>query len=167
MTVKIIPAQMMVRALILSMDINVIVNLVLRVKIANTCLTIARVSHAKMVPHVLMKSMDICANVDPVLLAYNVKVCKVPLFLDFRFNRSIRHYCFCYIFFLAEIDECLSDPCNPIGTEECIDFDNKFVCKCRTGYSGELCEGKYSREFVTKKKCLHQFIELQRLLLPN
>lgn len=49
----------------------------------------------------------------------------------------------------AELDECLSNPCNPIGTEECIDFDSKFVCKCRTGYSGALCEGKlFSKKFA-------------------
>lgn len=56
-----------------------------------------------------------------------------------------RNLCCCCSFgkCLAEIDECLTDPCNPIGTEECIDFDNKFICKCRTGYSGELCEGKF------------------------
>lgn len=56
-----------------------------------------------------------------------------------RLKNEINNFLFCH---LAEIDECLSDPCNPIGTEECLDFDNKFACKCRTGYAGVLCEGK-------------------------
>lgn len=43
----------------------------------------------------------------------------------------------------AEIDECLSDPCNPEGTERCLDLDNKFGCVCNAGYSGELCEVRY------------------------
>lgn len=48
----------------------------------------------------------------------------------------------------VEIDECLNDPCNPIGTEKCIDFHNKFVCKCRNGYRGELCEGSFMKRCV-------------------
>ncbi len=40
----------------------------------------------------------------------------------------------------AEIDECLSDPCNPEGTEKCLDLDNKFKCVCHAGFTGEQCE---------------------------
>lgn len=40
----------------------------------------------------------------------------------------------------AEIDECLSDPCSPEGTEKCLDLDNKFKCVCHPGFTGELCE---------------------------
>jgi hypothetical protein len=40
----------------------------------------------------------------------------------------------------AEIDECLSDPCNPEGTKQCIDLDNRFLCHCHEGYTGKLCE---------------------------
>jgi hypothetical protein len=40
----------------------------------------------------------------------------------------------------AEIDECLSDPCSPEGTKQCIDLDNRFLCHCHEGYTGKLCE---------------------------
>lgn len=40
----------------------------------------------------------------------------------------------------AEIDECLSDPCNAEGTDRCLDLDNKFKCVCHPGFSGEFCE---------------------------
>lgn len=40
----------------------------------------------------------------------------------------------------AEIDECLSNPCDPEGTENCVDLDNKFQCQCRPGFTGEQCE---------------------------
>lgn len=40
----------------------------------------------------------------------------------------------------AEVDECVSNPCNPLGTERCVDVDNGFHCECNAGFSGELCE---------------------------
>ncbi len=40
----------------------------------------------------------------------------------------------------AEVDECVSNPCYPLGTEKCIDIDNGFKCECNAGFSGELCE---------------------------
>ena len=40
----------------------------------------------------------------------------------------------------AEIDECLSNPCDSEGTEACIDLDNRFQCRCREGFTGEFCE---------------------------
>lgn len=45
----------------------------------------------------------------------------------------------------AEIDECLSDPCSPEGTEKCLDLDNKFECQCRQGYTGQLCEVSFKK----------------------
>lgn len=38
------------------------------------------------------------------------------------------------------MDECLSDPCSPVGTDRCVDLDNTFVCHCREGYTGSACE---------------------------
>lgn len=40
----------------------------------------------------------------------------------------------------AEVDECISSPCDSTGTEKCIDMDNAFKCQCNPGYTGELCE---------------------------
>jgi len=39
-----------------------------------------------------------------------------------------------------ENDECSTGPCDPSGTLECLDLDNKFECKCRDGYQGEFCQ---------------------------
>ena len=39
-----------------------------------------------------------------------------------------------------EKDECSTGPCDPSGTEECLDLDNRFECKCREGYTGEFCQ---------------------------
>lgn len=51
----------------------------------------------------------------------------------------------------AEIDECLSDPCNSEGTEKCLDLDNKFYCQCREGYTGPLCEVCYNQHIIKFK----------------
>jgi len=39
-----------------------------------------------------------------------------------------------------EKDECSTGPCDPSGTLECLDLDNRFECKCRDGYEGERCQ---------------------------
>ena len=38
----------------------------------------------------------------------------------------------------AELDECVSDPCENEG--RCIDDINAFVCVCPIGFEGEMCE---------------------------
>lgn len=108
----------------------------------------ARANHVKMVLHVSMNLMVMYANADQVLSDYNVKVIidKLNAYSVHVHKLTKKNY-----IIPAEIDECLSDPCNPIGTEECIDFDNKFICKCRTGYSGELCEGNYPLKNINLK----------------
>ena len=40
----------------------------------------------------------------------------------------------------TENDECSTGPCDPSGTLECVDLDNRFECNCRDGYTGEFCE---------------------------
>ena len=39
-----------------------------------------------------------------------------------------------------EKDECSTGPCDPSGTQECLDLDNKFECRCRDGYQGKFCQ---------------------------
>lgn len=34
----------------------------------------------------------------------------------------------------------MNDPCNPEGTDKCLDFDNRFECQCREGFTGVYCE---------------------------
>ena len=39
-----------------------------------------------------------------------------------------------------ENDECSTAPCDPTGTLQCLDLDNRYECKCRDGYIGEFCQ---------------------------
>ena len=39
---------------------------------------------------------------------------------------------------LSDINECHSDPCKNDGT--CKDLVNKFVCICKDGFVGAMCE---------------------------
>ena len=41
-------------------------------------------------------------------------------------------------FFVPDIDECASDPCQNGGT--CVDEINKFLCRCGSYYRGTTCE---------------------------
>ncbi len=43
-----------------------------------------------------------------------------------------------YYGFLADINECESNPCKNSAT--CNDLINKFTCTCAPGYTGTLCE---------------------------
>ena len=42
-----------------------------------------------------------------------------------------------YVFMFAEINECVSNPCQN-GT--CQDSVNGFTCQCSVGYTGILCD---------------------------
>ena len=67
--------------------------------------------------------------------------------------------CISYSPSLADIDECLSDPCQ--NGETCNNHINAFNCSCAPGYQGDTCEegmltdhasnscAKYYRAFVT------------------
>lgn len=39
-----------------------------------------------------------------------------------------------------ENDECSTALCDPSGTLQCLDLDNRYECKCRDGYVGEFCQ---------------------------
>lgn len=41
-------------------------------------------------------------------------------------------------FFVTDIDECASAPCQNGGT--CIDLDNSFKCECPSAWEGNLCQ---------------------------
>lgn len=36
----------------------------------------------------------------------------------------------------GDVNECLSDPCDPRGSYNCIQLTNSYRCECRTGYTG-------------------------------
>ncbi|KRX14085.1 Neurogenic locus notch -like protein [Trichinella nelsoni] len=40
----------------------------------------------------------------------------------------------------GKVDFCFSNPCKKPGTDECINLNETFFCKCNEGYSGFLCE---------------------------
>ena len=40
----------------------------------------------------------------------------------------------------TEANECLSSPCNPVGTETCNDVFNGYECECLPGWEGDRCE---------------------------
>ena len=36
----------------------------------------------------------------------------------------------------GDVNECLSDPCDPRGSYNCIQLTNSYRCECRAGYTG-------------------------------
>lgn len=40
----------------------------------------------------------------------------------------------------AQIKECMSNPCSPMGTAQCEDLDTGYQCHCNPGFVGEHCE---------------------------
>ena len=68
-----------------------------------------------------------------------------------QFAMILRAYSKCkrFLFLLADIDDCLSNPCQNGG--QCTDLVNGFACICISGFSGEICQfRKYN--FVHIKK---------------
>lgn len=37
----------------------------------------------------------------------------------------------------GDVNECLSNPCDPRGTRSCVQLTNNYRCECRTGYTGK------------------------------
>ena len=42
------------------------------------------------------------------------------------------------IFYVLEINECVSSPC--INGGHCVDEENSYTCNCQTGYTGNHCQ---------------------------
>ncbi len=38
----------------------------------------------------------------------------------------------------GDVNECLSEPCHPSGSIDCVPLTNKYQCRCRLGYTGEV-----------------------------
>ena len=56
-------------------------------------------------------------------------------------------------FFLADVMECSSSPCENNGT--CTDEVNSFTCGCLQGYSGRYCE---TGEFKSQVNMSYSFL---------
>lgn len=41
----------------------------------------------------------------------------------------------------GDVNECLSNPCDPRGTHSCTQLTNNYRCECRTGYTGKQAVG--------------------------
>ena len=50
--------------------------------------------------------------------------------------------------FLADVDDCVEQPCLNGGT--CIDSVNDYTCLCADGYTGKNCAVGKNRVFVSK-----------------
>ena len=50
----------------------------------------------------------------------------------------MRHEIFSTLFFVTDIDECTSSPCQNKAT--CVDLIDSFRCDCIPGFSGIVCE---------------------------
>lgn len=53
------------------------------------------------------------------------------------------YHCLCPAGYVGErcegdINECLSNPCDPRGTHSCIQLTNNYRCECRIGYTGTV-----------------------------
>lgn len=51
------------------------------------------------------------------------------------------YHCICPAGYVGErcegdVNECLSNPCDPRGTHNCVQLTNNYRCECRTGYTG-------------------------------
>ncbi len=38
----------------------------------------------------------------------------------------------------GDLNECLSEPCHPSGSIDCVPLTNNYQCRCRLGYTGEV-----------------------------
>lgn len=57
------------------------------------------------------------------------------------------YHCICPAGYVGErcegdVNECLSNPCDPRGTHSCIQLTNNYRCECRTGYTGKQLVGR-------------------------
>uniref|UniRef100_A0A3P8X825 Neurogenic locus notch homolog protein 1 n=1 Tax=Esox lucius TaxID=8010 RepID=A0A3P8X825_ESOLU len=55
------------------------------------------------------------------------------------------YHCVCPAGYVGErcegdVNECLSNPCDPRGTHNCVQLTNNYRCDCRTGYTGQHCD---------------------------
>jgi len=61
--------------------------------------------------------------------------------------------CFYIKYSPADIDECISDPCQNGGT--CKDEENRFTCQCTPGYDGVICD---NGQFLMSSKVVVLFL---------
>ncbi len=71
------------------------------------------------------------------------------------------YHCICPAGYVGErcegdVNECLSNPCDPRGTHSCIQLTNNYRCECRTGYTG-----------TAQYKLLDQFALILRVTLHS
>jgi hypothetical protein len=70
-----------------------------------------------------------------ILKYVSPKACQADSISSFRYGTYCLHK---MCFFVSDIDECMSDPCQNNGT--CTDQINAYKCQCVLGFNGTNCE---------------------------
>jgi hypothetical protein len=67
----------------------------------------------------------------------------------FKPNLNMAAYDWKVFYYIADVDECVSTPCQNSGT--CTDAVNSYTCTCAAGYTGTNCET--SKEHYLSLRC--------------
>ena len=78
-----------------------------------------------------------------------VYLCKCNCSFDALHSHTLIYIYFCVFFYLhvffADIDECMSEPCQ--NGASCVDDINSYNCTCVDGFEGSNCENGKTKEF--------------------
>lgn len=54
----------------------------------------------------------------------------------------------------GDVNECLSDPCDPNGSYNCVQLVNSYRCECRTGYTGMHIQTSLMHIYTLPEVCI-------------